>query len=88
MENKYTYFLASKFLGGSSFFVLVYSDQDGNAKRFKARRYYLPKGIVKNYNLITNRKSFYDQPYDSDIKRYEEIKKLTTGQGEDYTMEC
>ena len=36
MENKYTYFLASKFVGGSSYFVLLYSDQDGNAKRFKA----------------------------------------------------
>ena len=23
-----------------------------------------------------------------DIKRYEEIRKLTTGQGEDYTTEC
>lgn len=69
MENKYTYFLASKFLGGSSFFVLVYSDQDGNAKRFKARRYYLPKGVVKNQNATINGKTFYDQPSDSDIKR-------------------
>ena len=30
-------------------------------------------------------KNFYDQPIDLDIKRYEEIRKLTTGQGEDYT---
>ena len=33
-------------------------------------------------------KNFYDQAIDSDIKRYEETRKLTTGQGEDYTTGC
>ena len=35
-----------------------------------------------------NEKSFYDQAIDSDIKRYEKIRKLTTGQGEGYTTGC
>ena len=69
-------------------FALVYSNQDANSKRFKTRRYYLPKGIIKNYNVIINGKSFYDQAIDLDIKRYEEIRKLTTGQGQDYTNGC
>ena len=68
-------------------FVLVYSNQD-DAKRFKAKKYCLPKGIIKNHNVIVNGKNFYDQPIDSHVKRYEEIRKLTTGQGEDYTKEC
>ena len=38
--------------------------------------------------MIINGKNFYDHPVDSDIKRCEEIKKLTTGQGEDYTTRC
>ena len=33
-------------------------------------------------------KNFYDQAIDSDIKRYEEIRKLITGQGEDFTTGC
>ena len=33
-------------------------------------------------------KKFYDQAIDSDIKWYKEIRKLTTGQGEDYTTGC
>ena len=66
-------------------FVLVYSNQIAASKRFKTKRYYLPKGIIKNYNVIINGKDFYDQAIDSDIKRYEEIIKLTTGQGEDCT---
>ena len=50
--------------------------------------YYILKGITKNYNVIVNGKNFHDQPIYSDIKRYEEIRKSTTGQGEDYTTGC
>ena len=35
-----------------------------------------------------NAKTFYDQAIDSDIKRSEKIRKLTTGQGEYYTTGC
>ena len=30
-------------------------------------------------------KKFYEQPVDSDIKRYQEKRKVRKGQGEDYT---
>ena len=67
---------------------MVYTNQDANAKRFNDWKWYLPKDILNNYNVIVNGKNFYDQPIDSDIKGYEEIRKLTTGQGEDYTAGC
>ena len=54
-------------------FVLVYS------KRFKTRIYYLPKGIIKDYNIIINRKIFIEQSIDSAVKQFEEIRKLITG---------
>ena len=53
--------------------------------------------LIKDQKLedITYQKAFLriikknDQLVDhSDIKRYEEIRKLTTGQGEDYTTGC
>ena len=65
-------------------FVLVNASQDTAYKRFKAKRYQLLKGFIDNYNVTINGKNFYDQATDSDIKRYEEIRKLTTGQNEDY----
>ena len=46
------------------------------------------KRCNKNYNVIISGKNFYDQLTDSDIKRCEEIRKLTTGQGEDHTTGC
>ena len=33
-------------------------------------------------------KTLYDQPIDFDIRQYEEIRTLITGQGEDYTTGC
>ena len=48
--------------------VLIYSNQDDNAKRFRAERYYLPKGIIKNYNMIIHGKNFYNQAIDSKMK--------------------
>ena len=61
---------------------------DDDIKQFKTGRHYLPKGIIKNYNGPINGKNFYEQAVDFDIKRYEDIRKLTTGQGEDYTAGC
>ena len=55
-----------------------------NAKRFKNQRYYQLKGVIINFSVIINWKD-YDQPIYSDIKQYEEIRTLSTGQGEDYT---
>ena len=65
-------------------FVLIYSKHSNNSKRFKFWGHYLPKGIIKNFNAIMNWKNFHDWAIDSDIK-YKETRKLTTGQGEDYT---
>ena len=69
-------------------FVLIFSNQDNNSRRHKGRRYYLTKIIIKNYNNIVIEKNLYDQPIDSDIKRYEEIRTLTIRQSEDYTTGC
>ena len=74
-------------IGLNRLFVLVYSNQGDNAKRFKTWRYYLPKRIIDNYNIINEKKN-NDQPIDSYIKQYKEIRKLRTGQGEDYTIGC
>ena len=64
--NEYRYLLESDFVVFNKSFVLVYENQDVNAKRFRTRRYYFPKYILKN-NVIINGKTFYDRPIDSDI---------------------
>ena len=34
--------------------------------------------VIKTYDVIINGKNLYDETIDSDIKQYEEIRKLTT----------
>ena len=80
--------MESNFVGVNRLFLLVYLNRDNDVKQFKTRRYYLTKDRIKNYNVIVNGKNFYDQPIDSDIKRYKEIRQLTTVKVEDYTTWC
>ena len=42
---------------------------------------------IKDYNMIDGRK-FFDQPIKNDLKTYDNIRKITTGQGDDYTTGC
>ena len=66
--NEYRYFTESSFVGVNRLFVLVYLNRNIDVKQFKTQRYYLPKGIIVNYNVIINGKNFYDQVIDLDIK--------------------
>ena len=45
--NKYRYFIESDFVGVNRLFVLISPNQDNTVKRFKGKKYYLPKNIVK-----------------------------------------
>ena len=74
--NEYRYFLASNFVGVNNFFILDYWDDNGNAKRFKARGYYLPKGIIKNHIVIVNGKDLYHQSIYSNIKTIQRNNKV------------
>ena len=56
MTNKYRNFLESNFVVVNRLFVLAYANEDGNAKRLEAKKYYLPNYIIKNYNEINNGK--------------------------------
>ena len=54
-SNEYRYFLESNFLEVNRF-GFIYTNEDHSSIRFKAKRYYLPKGIIDNYNVIINGK--------------------------------
>ena len=49
------------------------------------RVYYLPRNDLKKYNVIIDGRSFHDNPIESNIEKYRELKKVMIGKGEDYT---
>ena len=72
-------------------FVLCYSDTDGDVNRVQRnshRKYFLPRVNITNYNVLIDGRSFYDQPINDQIKKYDEIKKIATEKGDDYTTGC
>ena len=43
---------------------------------------------IKNFNIEIDGINFYDQSVNDSIKQYDEIRKISTGQGDDYTTGC
>ena len=49
------------------------------------KKYFLPRIKIENYNIEIDGRNIYDQPINDLIKQYDEIRKISTGQGNDYT---
>ena len=49
---------------------------------------FLPRIKIGNYNIQIDGKKIYDQPINDLIKQYNEVRKISTGQGNDYTTGC
>ena len=54
-------------------------------KRDSHRKYFLPRIDIKDYNVLIDGRNFCDQNISDDFKKYEELRKVMTGRGEDYT---
>ena len=51
-------------------------------------KYFLSRVNITNYNVLIDRRNFYDQSTNDSLKQYVEIRKTATGQGDDYTTGC
>ena len=59
---------------------------ENDEQRTSSGRYYLPNVKIKNYNVMIDRKSFFDQSVKNNKVMYGNIRKIATGQGDDYTL--
>ena len=57
-------------------------------QRDSHRKYFLARVDITNYNVLIDSRNFYDQPINDQIKKYHEIRKIATGQVDDYTTGC
>ena len=81
--------LNASFQGVRRLFVLAYVVAAGAANDEAGikdnKKYFLPRGEIKNYNVLIDGRNFYDQPINDLIKQYDEVRKVSTGHGDDYT---
>ena len=73
------------FQGVNRCFVLAF---ESDINRTRTDRYYLPTVQIKDYNIMINGENFFDQPIKNNKVTYENIRKIATGQGDDYTTDC
>ena len=69
------------FQGINRLFVLAFENDDD---RTSDEKYYLPTEEIKDYNIVING----DQPIKNNKVTYDNIRKIATGQGDDYTTGC
>ena len=50
--------------------------------------YYLPNVEIKDYNIIINGENLFHKPIKDNKVTYENVRKIATGQGDDYTTGC
>ena len=73
------------FQGVNRLFVMAYNRANDQPTRNGKQKYYLPRIDLEKYNVIIDERNFYDNPIESDIEKYRELKKVMIGKGEDYT---
>ena len=70
------------FQGVNRPFILSF---ENDAQRTSNKRFRIPNKKIKDYNVMNDGKNFFDQPIKNDKVLYENVKKIATGQGDDYT---
>ena len=91
-DNNFTRFsLDASFQGVKRLLVLAFENtenDDNKVKRDTHRKNVLPRVDITNYSVLIDSRNFYDQSIKDQIKKYDEIRKIATGKGDDYTTGC
>ena len=95
--------LDAAFQGVNRLFVLAFEDTRAGeaadapaprnlvanrAIRDSYRKYFVPCVDITSYNMLIDGRNFYDQPINDSIRKYDEIKKIATGKGDNYMTGC
>ena len=81
----------SSFQRANRLFALAFDNTENGANRVERNshtKYFLPRVNIKEYNVLIDGRSFYDQPISDQIRKYDELRKIATGKGDDYATGC
>ena len=77
--------LDASYQGVKRLFVLAYDNTAGN-EQFSDdsfEKYFFPTIKIENWSIEIDGRNFYDQPINDSIKQYDEVRKVSTGEGDD-----
>ena len=89
-DNAFKYInLDPSFQGVNGLFIMacnrLAAANDNQFNKDSQQIYCLPRNDLNEYNVIIDGRNFYNNPIESDIEKYRELKKVMIGKGEDYT---
>ena len=91
--------LDAAFQGVNRLFVLAFEDTNADEAadaaaprnlvanqviRNSYRKYFVPRVDITRYNVLIDGRSFHDQPINDSIRKYDEIRKIASGKGDNY----
>ena len=79
------YWIDTKFQGVNRHFVSAFSANDNSIGN---SIYYFPSKRVEGYNVMIDRKNFFDQSIKYETETCDNIRRTTIGQGDDYKTGC
>ena len=79
------YLVNPSFHGVNRLFVLSF---ENNTDRTERGKYYPPTVEIKDYNVIIDGQSIFDEPVKNNLRTYDNIRKIATSQRDDYTTGC
>ena len=81
-QNRYlNYLIDPSFQEVNRIFIFPF---ENNAHQKGYKQYFDPTVEIKDYNVMIDEKNFFDQPVKSDLRIHENIRKIVTGERDDY----
>ena len=90
-QNATRFPLDASFQGVNRLFVLALNNVNNGANKIQGnshRKYFFSRVDITKYNVLIDGRNFFYQPISDEIKKYDEIRKIVTGKGDDYTTGC
>ena len=85
-QNQDLYSLINPSFQGVNRLFVSSLQHDGEGTSYA--RYFLPLAEVRYYNIVIHGRNFFDQPVKNNLIIHDNIRKIATGQGGDYTTAC
>ena len=75
-NNNLNYLIDPTFRNINRLFVLSFKNGDNDPKRNSFDKYYMPLVEIKDFNALTDNKSFFDQPIKNKQEAYKKLAEM------------
>ena len=79
------FLLDASFQGVNRLSVMAFGNSNGVNRVERDIKYFMPRINLKGYNFLIDGRNFYGQAINDQARKYNELRKVTTGKGDDYT---